>query len=74
MPAIDRAPLDSHREAALRDWFRGWVEGRLQPYLAPVDRERLLALVDPDDPADLLTDPDFFLSRTWFLASGRVTG
>jgi SAM-dependent methyltransferase len=69
---LDRAPLDAHREAALRDWLRGWVDGRLQPYLAPVDRDRVLALVDPEDPAYLLTDPDFFVSRTWFLATGRV--
>lgn len=71
---LDQAPLDAHREAELGDWFRGWVEGRLQPYLAPADRDRLLALVDPEHPAYLLNDPDFFYSRTWFLATGRVVG
>ena len=74
VPTIERAPLDPQREARLRDWFRGWVDGRLRPYLAPTDHERLSALVDPHDPADLLKDRDFFLCRTWFLATGRVIG
>lgn len=69
---MDRPPLDAHREAALGDWFRGWVDGRLQPYLAPADRDQMLALVDPQSPSYLLDDRDFFLSRTWLLAIGQV--
>ena len=51
---------------------RGWLDGRLQPYLAPTDRDQILALVDPQSPSYVLTDRDFFLSRTWLLATGQV--
>jgi SAM-dependent methyltransferase len=71
---VDRAPLDPPRETELRDWFRGWFDGRLRPYLAPADREALLALFDPEHPTYLLGDPAFFLARTWFFATGRVAG
>jgi ubiquinone/menaquinone biosynthesis C-methylase UbiE len=69
---IDRAPLEPSREAKVRDWFRGWVDGRLRDYLAARDRDALLALADPENPAYLLGSPDFFLCRTWLLVTGRV--
>jgi SAM-dependent methyltransferase len=69
---VDRAPLEPAREARLQEWFRGWVDGRLRDYLAPRDRAAVLALVDPENPAYVLADPDFFLSRIWLLVTGRV--
>jgi ubiquinone/menaquinone biosynthesis C-methylase UbiE len=69
---IDRAPLDPHRETELQQWFRGWIEGRLRDYLTPRDRAAVLALVEPDSPAYLLSRPDFFMCRTWLLVTGRV--
>jgi SAM-dependent methyltransferase len=68
---VDRAPLDATRAAEIGDWFRGWLDGRLRDYLAPADREAVLALFDPARPGFLPRDPDFFLSRSWFLATGR---
>jgi SAM-dependent methyltransferase len=69
---VDRAPLAPPRETELRVWFRDWVDGRLHDYLAPVDRDAVLALVDPAHPDYLLGRSDFFLCRTWLLATGHV--
>jgi SAM-dependent methyltransferase len=69
---VDQAPLEDGRAAEWREWFRGWVEGRLHDYLAPTDREAVLALIEPDHPDDLLSSPVFFLVRTWLLAIGRA--
>ncbi|MEA2512075.1 MAG: hypothetical protein QOJ59_1562 [Thermomicrobiales bacterium] len=69
---VDRAPLDAEQEVELRQWFRSWLTGRLNDYLAPTDRTALLALVDPEHPDYLLDSPDFFLCRTWLLATGRA--
>jgi ubiquinone/menaquinone biosynthesis C-methylase UbiE len=71
---VDRAPLAPPREVELQNWFRGWVDGRLRDYLAPRDRDAVLALVDPESTAYSLGGPDFFLCRTWLLATGRVPG
>jgi ubiquinone/menaquinone biosynthesis C-methylase UbiE len=69
---VDQAPLPPRRAAEWRAWFRGWLDGRLLDYLAPTDREAVLALIEEGSPTDLLTSPDFFLCRTWLLAIGRV--
>ncbi len=73
IPAVQLGPLPSDEATELRSWFREWFDGRLRPYLAPRDHVALHALFDPDNPADLLADPGFFLSRTWLLATGTVT-
>lgn len=69
---IDRAPLGTERVVELRRWFLRWYEERLRDFLPPRDGQRFTALFDPASPDYLLDDPDFFLSRTWFLATGRV--
>jgi SAM-dependent methyltransferase len=69
---VDGGPLDPAREAKVREWLRGWVDGRIRDYLTPRDRDAVLALADPDNPAYVLASPDFFLCRTWLLATGRV--
>jgi SAM-dependent methyltransferase len=71
---LDAAPLDPARKTRLRDWLRGWIDGRLRDYLTPRDRAAVLALVDPENPADLLAAPDFFICRVWLLVTGRVPG
>jgi SAM-dependent methyltransferase len=69
---VDQAPLPPERLAHWRDWFRGWLDGRLHDYLAPADRAAVLALVDEGQPTDVLTSPDSFLCRTWLLVSGHA--
>jgi ubiquinone/menaquinone biosynthesis C-methylase UbiE len=69
---IDRAPHDPAREAEIAHWFSGLLSRRIGDYLAPVDRQRLEAYVDPASETYLLNSPDFFMVRTWFLATGRV--
>lgn len=68
---VDRAPLDPQRIAELREWYTTWFSRRVRDYLAPVDMQRFLSLVDPASPDDLLTQPDFFQARMSFLATGR---
>jgi len=68
----EQAPLAPDREQELGDWFRGPFAERLADYLAPVDRERLLACFDPQHPCYLPADPDFFVARMTFLATGRA--
>ncbi len=69
---VDRTPLHPVREGELRDWFNRYFGRRLGDYLAPVDMQRLLTLVDAGSPDDLLSDPDFFLARMSFLAVGHA--
>lgn len=69
---VDQAPLDPPRKAELRRWFQHWFGERVRDFLAPHDWNRYVALTDPASPEDLLASPDFFQSRTWFLATGRV--
>jgi SAM-dependent methyltransferase len=68
---VDRAPLGDARAAEIGDWVRDWLDGRVRDYLAPTDRAAVLALFDPARPGYLPRDPDFFLSRSWFLVTGR---
>jgi SAM-dependent methyltransferase len=72
VPEVDRAPLDPPREAEIRSWFTGSFASRVRDFLAPRDWARFAALFDPDSPGYLLTDPDFFLARTYFLGLGRA--
>jgi ubiquinone/menaquinone biosynthesis C-methylase UbiE len=68
---LDLAPLPPHREEEIRDWLLGSFLERLRDELTPVDIDRYRALFDPDVAGYLLRDPDFFLVRTWLLATGR---
>lgn len=69
---VDRAPLAPQREAEIGGWFTGPFASRVRDFLAPRDWTRFVALFDPDASDYLLTSPDFFLTRTYFLALGRV--
>lgn len=69
---ITRAPLGPDRAAAIHGWFTGPFLGRVGPFLAPRDRDHLLRLVAPTGADSLLSSPDFFLARTWFLGIGHV--
>lgn len=71
---VDQAPLDPSRAAVLREWFQKWFGERVRDFLAPHDWNRYMELVDPASSSDLLASPDFFQSRTWYLATGRVPG
>jgi ubiquinone/menaquinone biosynthesis C-methylase UbiE len=71
---VDQAPLDPARAAVLREWFQKWFGERVRDFLAPHDWNRYMELVDPASPSDLLASSDFFQSRTWYLATGRVPG
>lgn len=69
---VDRAPLDAVREQEVRSWVLESFGPRVRPYLAQVDWEYLVNVFTAGSADDLLASPDFFQSRTWFLAVGRV--
>jgi len=69
---MDRAPLRPARAEILRRWLVDSFGMRLRPHLTPHDWDHFRSLVTAGSPDDLLTNPDFFLSRTWFLAVGQT--
>jgi SAM-dependent methyltransferase len=71
---VDQASLTPRREDEIRNWLLGSFLERLRDELAPRERERYQALLDPETEAYLLRDPDCFLVRTWLLATGRKAG
>lgn len=70
---VDQAPLDPRRERHLQRWFLDSFGERLRPYLPPTDWTRYAAHFDAEAIGYLLSDPDFFLARMIFLATGRAT-
>lgn len=74
IPEVVHAPVAEDEAKRLGEWFSDWLDGRLRPYLTPRDHANLHALLDPDRPGNLLVQPGFYLSRTWFLAIGQRPG
>jgi SAM-dependent methyltransferase len=74
VPEVDRAPLTPERESELRSWFLHSFGDRVRPYLAPHDWEEVEARLDPGSDACLLSTPDFFCVRTYYLATGTAGG
>ena len=70
---VDRAPLPALRMEEIRNWFLDSLGLRIQPYLAPADWERLVAMLDLETTeTSLLSSPDFFMVRSWLLVTVRV--
>jgi ubiquinone/menaquinone biosynthesis C-methylase UbiE len=67
-----RGPLGEWELAELRRWFVEGFGGRIRAYLAPADWRRYEACFTPGEPECLLTRPDFFMVRTWYLGVGTV--
>jgi ubiquinone/menaquinone biosynthesis C-methylase UbiE len=68
--AIRRAPLDTDEHTYLTGYLQD-IRGRVEPYLAPAMRNRVIALLDPDSGDYLLHRPGFYVTYLDLLAIAR---
>jgi len=68
---VVHAPLSLDQLRTLGEWFDGWFNGRLRPYLSARDYAALTELFDIELPGNLLESPGFFMNRTWLLVIGQ---
>lgn len=69
---VRQMPLSEWDREDIQDWIVNSFGRRMRDYLAPRDWEALAGSVDPEHQDYLLNDPGFFLTRTWYLVTGRV--
>lgn len=67
---VQTAPLDDWKRNELRTWFIESLGQRIRDYLSPIDWREYEAHFNLEAPECILTRPDFFMVRTWFLGVG----